>query len=161
MRGFVLIGLMGVLCSCGFQLRTYDISTNIESFAITGKTRIAVAEPLNRTLRQAGLAQNIDSPAVTVELLDQRRERRSISTAGQARAAEYETTYGVQYRLLGSAGEELLAPTWIERVRVYRIDRDNIVGSSEEQAILERELMQDVVGQIVRSMDAVSRSQTG
>jgi len=157
MRKLVLTVLFSILCGCGFQLRTYDITTNLESFAVTGDTRIAVADPLSRTLRQVGLTQDNENPAVTVELLDQRRERRSISTAGQARAAEYETTYSVQYRLLGGSGEELLPPTWIERDRVYRIDRDNIVGSSEEQAILERELMQDVVAQILRSINAVSQ----
>ena len=57
-------------------------------------------------------------------------------------------------------GVELVAPTWIERERVYRIDRGNIVGSSEEQSILEREMLRDVAGQIIRAMSAVSRNAT-
>jgi outer membrane lipopolysaccharide assembly protein LptE/RlpB len=55
----------------------------------------------------------------------------------------------------------LAPPTWVERERVFRIDRDNIVGSSEEQALLERELTQDLVSQLIRAMDAVSRNLTG
>ena len=78
--------------------------------------------------------------------------------AGSARAAEYETSLAVRYRILGAGSEELAPATWIERQRVYRIDRDNIVGSSEEQALLEAELMQDMVGQIIRAMEAVSRN---
>ena len=150
-----------LISACGFQLRSYSISANVDSYSITGRTnRISVTQPLRRALQQAGLQENNDTPAITVELLEQRNERRSVSTAGQARAAEYETTYSVQYRLLDQNAQELLPATWVERERVYRIDRDNIVGSSEEQALLERELMQDVVGQIIRSMDAVTRTES-
>ena len=157
---FLFLGVGFMLTGCGFQLRSYAISANVESYSITGRTtRIAVTQPLRRALQQAGVRENNDSPGIVVELIDQRNERRSVSTAGQARAAEYETTYSVQYRLLGADEEELLPPTWVERERVYRIDRDNIVGSSEEQALLERELMQDVVGQIIRSIDAVTRTE--
>lgn len=159
-RAGSLIAVLLSVSACGFQLRTYDISANVDSYSLSGRVdRIAVAQPLRRTLQQAGLTLNEDNPSIVIELLDQRRERRSVSTAGQVRAAEYETTYSLRYRLLGSAGEELLPPTWIERERVYRIDRDNIVGSAEEQAIIERELMQDVVGQVLRSMDAVTRQE--
>ena len=152
-----LLFLSALIAGCGFQLRTYDLSSDVDTFVVTGKQRIAVAQPLRRTLQQAGLSEQNQNADLTVELLDQRRERRSVSTAGQARAAEYETTYAVQFRLLGGEQQELLPATWIERERVYRIDRDNIVGSSEEQAILERELMQDVVAQILRSINAVSQ----
>lgn len=133
----------------------------MESFALTGKTRIGVAQPLRRGLKQAGVEERPDNEAsIIVDLLDQRNERRSISTGGSTRAAEYEVSYAVHYRILDAAANELAAPTWIERQRVYRIDADNIVGSSEEQALLESELIQDVVGQIIRAMDAVSRNLT-
>ena len=63
----------------------------------------------------------------------------------------------MRYRILTQEGEELLPATWLERERVYRIDRENIVGSSEEQALLERELLQDIAGQIIRTVDIASR----
>ena len=64
----------------------------------------------------------------------------------------------MQYQILNGSGTVLALPLWIERQRVYRIDRGNIVGSSEEQALVQQELMQDVAGQIIRAMDLVSRS---
>ena len=66
-------------------------------------------------------------------------------------------SYGVRFRVLAD-GTELAAPQWLWRERVYRIDRENIVGSSQEQTILEREMMQDLVSQIVRIVDTVSRN---
>jgi LPS-assembly lipoprotein len=153
-----LVCVMLLLTSCGFQLRSYNFGGAVENYALAGKTQLQVAAPLRTGLRQAGLQEvDVNEAELIVELLDQRRNRRSVSTAGRARAAEYESSYAVLYRLLDGQGEELAPANWVERERVFRIDSDNIVGSSEEQALLERELMSDVVGQIIRAMDAVSR----
>jgi outer membrane lipopolysaccharide assembly protein LptE/RlpB len=35
------------------------------------------------------------------------------------------------------------------------VDRDNLVGSSEEQALLQREMTDDLVQQIIRGVNAV------
>lgn len=154
------MGLLLALAGCGFHLRSYNFEGAVDSFAITGQMRAQVVAPLRRNLRQIGVAEKPASEAaLVVEILDQRNRRRSVSTAGQARAAEYEVDYGVQYQILDGTGDVLASPTWIQRQRVYTIDRGNIVGSSEEQAILQQELMQDVAGQIIRAMDLVSRSQ--
>ena len=155
----LIIGVL-TLSACGFQLRSYSFSTELDSFAVSGRSSISVAAPLRTNLRQSGLTEDKANPNIVIELMDQRRQRRSVSTAGQARAAEYETTYAVRYRILSQDGEELLPPTWLERERVYRIDRENIVGSSEEQALLERELLQDIAGQIIRTVDIASRKLT-
>jgi LPS-assembly lipoprotein len=143
---------------CGFKLRSYGFTGAIESYALIGRTNLQVAEALRRQLRQAGVAEASPAEAsVVLELLDERRDRRSASTAGGARAAEYEMTLEVHYRVLDASGAELVAPTWIERQRVYRIDRDNIVGSSGEQTILEQELINDIAGQMTRVLDTVGR----
>ena len=152
----LILGVL-TLSACGFQLRSYSFSSELDSFALSGRTGISVAAPLRANLRQSGLSEDNANPDIVIDLMDQRRQRRSVSTAGQTRAAEYETTYGVRYRILTQEGEELLPATWLERERVYRIDRENIVGSSEEQALLERELLQDIAGQIIRTVDIASR----
>jgi len=158
-KSLCLSVVMAALVGCGFHLRTYSFGGSVDNYAIAGKSQLSISAHLRRALKQAGLSEVPPGDAtLVVELLDQRRDRRSISVAGRTRAAEYETSYGVQYRLLNGAGVELTAPVWIERERVYRVDRISIVGSSEEQALLERELMQDVAGQIIRAMDTVSRN---
>ena len=139
-RFLLLAALMVGLVGCGFKLRSYNFAVDVNSFAVTGETGLPISRELRRGLQQAGVSEvPASDAAITVEILDQRRERRSISVAGSARAAEYETSYAVQYRILGAGAEELAPASWIERERVYRVDRDNIVGSSEEQALLERE----------------------
>ena len=150
--------LLLLLSSCGFQLRSYSFEGALENYALTGQTRASVVPVLRRTLSQVGLNEVSEAEAALVlEILDQRNERRSASTSGNVRAAEYEVDYALHYQILSADGTVLAPPTWIERQRIYRIDRGNIVGSSEEQALLQRELMQDVAGQLMRAMDLVSR----
>lgn len=160
MRAFCLITLLALsMTGCGFQLRSYSFESSVSSFAIAGDASSAVAQSLRRGLLQAGVEEvsTMDAGLVMV-IMDERNERRSISTSRAAQAAEYEISRGVQYQILGSNQQVLSPATWIERERVYRIDRGSIVGSGEERTVLERELMQDIVGQLIRAMDAVSRT---
>lgn len=145
------------MVGCGFHLRTWDVGSSIDAAYVSANPRNSLEAPLRRALRQAGVteAHSASEADVVVELLEDRRERRSVTVSGQARAAEYEMTLGVRYRVTDSAGVELVAPQWLERERVFRVDRDNIVGSSEEQALLEREMEADLVQQIIRALNAV------
>jgi LPS-assembly lipoprotein len=150
--------LLLVLGGCGFQLRTWDVGSALESAWVTSNPRNPMEQPLERALRQAGIAEapSPEQAAVVVELLDSRQDRRSITVSGQARAAEYETILGVLYRVTDGQGNELVPEQWLERERVFRVDRDNLVGSSEEQALLEREMQNDLVQQILRTLNAVA-----
>lgn len=155
---WLTVPLLLLIGGCGFQLRTWDLGTSIESFYVRDANDNPLASPLRRALRQAGVeeAGNASDAEVVVVLLNSQRGRRSVSVTGQARAAEYEITLGVQYRVLDGQGEELIAERWVRGTRVFRVDRDNIVGTSEEQALLEREIESDLIQQIVRALNAVS-----
>jgi LPS-assembly lipoprotein len=148
--------------ACGFHLRTWDVGESIESAYVSANARNPLEQPLRSALRQAGVpeAPSTGDATVVVELLNDRSERRSVSVSGQARAAEYEMLMGVQYRLTDGAGNELVPAQWLERERVFRIDRDNLVGSSEEQALIEREMRSDLVQQILRTVNTVAQNLT-
>jgi LPS-assembly lipoprotein len=148
-----------LLAGCGFHLRTYDINTSVSSVYLSSNSANLVAEPLRRGLKQAGvtLAAEADEAEVTVALLNQRRDQRSVSVTPTAREAESELTLAVQYAVTAPGGAELVPPRWIETARIYRIDRLNILGSSEERSLLEQEMINDLVQQIVRALDAATR----
>ena len=163
---FVAVLLSTLLATgpgCGFHLRTWDLATSMESFYVEAERTNLIAGPLRSALLQAGVAeaQNATAAEVVVALLNAQRDRRSVSVTGQARVAEYEMTLGVQYQVFDGAGTELVAPRWARAARVYRVDRDNIVGSSEEQALLEGEMRNDLIQQIVRPLNAVSGATSG
>lgn len=160
-----LIGLLLLLVvtGCGFHLRTWNLEGTVETARITANARNPLAEPLGRALQSAGVALIEDGSAadVVVELLADERGRRSVSVTDQARAAEYETSLRVRYAVRGRDGEMLLDPTWVQATRIYRVDRDNLVGSSQEQALLEREMVTDLVQQVIRGLNAVTKEASG
>lgn len=158
--GSLSIVVVIVLAACGFHLRGWDLETSIESAYVDANPRIGLAAPLRRALTQAGVRLT-DSPseaAVVIELLDQRRDQRSVSVTRGARDAEYRLTLAVQFAIRADA-EILSEPRWVEVGTAYRIDRTSIVGNSEEAALIEEELRADLIQQIVRSLNAVVSAQ--
>ncbi len=157
-RGLLVTALAWLSTGCGFHLRSWDLSGDLGPVLVTAGPHNPLELPLTRALDQAGVEQaaGADEASMIVALLDARQERRSISVSGQARAAEYQLILGVRYQITDAAGNLLVPPQWLERERVFRIDRDNIVASSEEQALLEREMQNDLVQQILRSLNAVA-----
>jgi LPS-assembly lipoprotein len=160
---WLVVVLATGVSACGFQLRGWDVSTAIGSAYVSADARNLLEIPLRDGLRQAGVAEAAapDQADVVVRLLDSRSERRSATVGEQARAAEYETTLGVYYEVLDPQGRELVPAQWLERARVFRIDRDNVVGSREEEALLEREMQNDLVQQIIRSINSVMAGSNG
>jgi LPS-assembly lipoprotein len=152
----LLLGIAGLVAGCGFHLRTWELDGNIETAKITSNLRNPVADPLGRALKSAGVDVVGSGDAdVTIELISDRTSRRAVSVTDQARAAEYQTTLTVVYALHDGKGDPLASARSVRASRIYTVDRDNIVGSSEEQALLEREMVDDLVQQIIRGVNAV------
>lgn len=158
---FALIGAL--LCTaCGFHLRSWDLTSSVSSAHVASIGRNLLAEPLRKGLDQAGVeVSDLASEAeLVVELVEDRNERRSASVTGRARAAEYELTKAVRFSVHDTVQGEarvLIEPRWVETTRVFRVDADNIVANSEEQSLLESEMVNDLVQQVIRVLNAVSQ----
>lgn len=161
--------MVWVLAGCGFHLRGNELSANFETVYLSSASAITIERQLARSLGFAGVDVVTDRVAadVVIDLTAQRDARRSISVTERARTAEYEISLEISYRILarespdadGEPVETLLVKDRSIRVaRTYRLDRNNIVGSSEEQALLRGEMEQDLVQQILRSLDTATRN---
>jgi LPS-assembly lipoprotein len=159
----LLAAFLAAVSGCGFQLRGWDVSTEIRSAYVVSNLHNPMEQPLRQSLRLAGVtdAATPEQADVVVRLLDSRSERRSVTVSEQARVAEYETTLGVYYDVTDPQGRELVPAQWLERARVFRIDRENVVGSREEEALLDREMQNDLVQQIIRSINSVMARSRG
>jgi LPS-assembly lipoprotein len=151
-----------MLAGCGFHLRSYNVDASFDSFFVAGTERSAFASELRQTLKNAGVSEaaSRSDASVVIEILDERNLQRAASTTGNARVAEYELDVGVYASILDGSGKVLAEPQWISRVRVYRIDRDNLTGNSQEQALIQRELRADVSQALLRTVNAVARGAT-
>lgn len=152
--------LLALLTACGFQLRGTTVATNVESAHVEAVGRVRIESDLRRALEQAGVVMNDDRAAaqVSIALLGEESQRRTLSVTERVRTAEYELTRSVRYRVTGRGDEVLLDERTISASRVYVIDRDNLVASDQEAQLLDRELGADLVAQIVRSLDATTRT---
>ena len=161
-RILILIGVAALVSGCGYHLRTWELDGSIETAKITSNLRNPVADPLGRALKSAGVEVVGSGTAdVTIELVSDRTSRRAVSVTDQARAAEYQTTLTVVYALHDASGDTLAPARSVRASRIYTVDRDNIVGSSEEQALLQREMVDDLVQQIIRGVNAVVSAPSG
>ena len=145
------------LDGCGFKLRGWDLETSVASVHVAARPRIALATPLRRALRQAGVQvePRPAGAAMTVELLEERRGRRTVAVTGSARAAEYEVSISIRFAIRAGA-RVLREPQWLEASRVFAVDRDNIAGTAGEQSLIEAELTNDLTQQIMRALNAAA-----
>ena len=166
MRGPIAVGAVAVIAlavvavaGCGFKLRGWDLESSVESVHVSAQPRIGLAGELRRALRQAGvrIEARPSEAAMIVELLEERRERRTVAVTGSARAAEYEVTISVRFAIRSGA-RVLREPAWLDASRVFAVDRDNIAGTAGEQALIEAELANDLLQQIMRALNTVADS---
>jgi LPS-assembly lipoprotein len=155
----VLASLL-VTAGCGFHLRGYGVVTAFDDFFLVASSNSIFQADLRQTLRTAGASESASrtDADVVIEILDERNQQRAASTTGNARVAEYELEVGALVGIQDGGGNVLAAPQWVNRVRVYRIDRDNLTGNSQEQTLVERELRADVVQAVLRTVNAVTRN---
>ncbi len=153
----LLIGAALLATGCGFHLRSWDFSDADLSIHVQAHRMSRMAAPLRDALRQAGVkaSASADDADLVVQIVNENRNRRVASLTAGARAAEFELTMGVQFGIR-AAEKSLTRPAWIRASRTFSIDRDNLAGSSEEEALIEHELKAALSQQILRSLNAVA-----
>ena len=156
-----LCALLLLFAGCGFHLRSYDVDAAFENYFIAASDTSSFAADLRRMLKGAGVAESASRSAadVVVEVLEERDLQRAVSTTGNARVAEYELEVGVNVRITNGAGIELAPAQWINRTRVFRVDRNNLTSNSDEQSLIQRELRAEVGQALLRTVNAVARNQ--
>lgn len=152
----VLLAISG----CGFHLRGSDIRTHVDAVYVRAGSHVDIADQLTHDLRGAGVTvlDQSDVKAVTIDLLEQRQERRTVTTNEQAQAAEYRLELSVRYQIIGANEVELAAERWASSSRVFPVDRNNLVGTSQMQVLMRDEIAADLVAQILRSLAAATKN---
>jgi outer membrane lipopolysaccharide assembly protein LptE/RlpB len=82
--------------------------------------------------------------------------RRPVASTGQASVAEYELRLEVGFSVL--AQERLIGSGDVSVERIYQFDSSSLAGNTAEEALLTREMREDVSGQLLRRLDALIRS---
>lgn len=159
--------LMSVFASlvtgCGFQLR------GVTELPALLKTTYLAAEPapadfvdaLRSALRESG-ATLVEQPVPTgavLKILNVSDERRVLSVnAVTGKVQEYELHYSVRFALADGGGKTLIEPQLVNLTRDFRFSETEVLGKSEEEAQLKREMRRELVQQLLRRIIAQTKN---
>lgn len=157
LSSFVVALLLQTLGGCGFHLRSWELGNEYESVGLDARGNQEIEFPLRAALENTGVPLLATGAELVLELLDSDEELRTASVSSLARTAEFELIQRVRYAVRTAEGDYLVKPATATATRRYFLDRDNLVGSNEEQSLLRRELRTELVQRIMRVLNTVSR----
>lgn len=150
MKNGMLLVLVWLLASCGFQLRGSNqiAQFNTPIYLDTGTVPAPLARQAKLALLQRQWPQTEDPAAAKtrIELLSEHSDRRPLSQYNNGQVAEYQVSYQLRYRVL-SAGQTGIERN-IRRQRSYLDNRDQVLGKAQEAEQLLNELRTDALAQL-------------
>lgn len=156
------LGLLALLVAgCGFRpagtLQAGGLA-GTRVVDVAGESELARA--LSRKLDLYGVPEPADDMGAerVLRLLGEQFERRQVTVTSGALTAEYQLIGTARFELLGADGRVLIEPRAIRADAIYRRDRSNLLGSSEEERRLREEIRDDLVARILSAVSVVSGS---
>jgi len=159
----LIVGLMVtlLLTACGFHLRG-DVTLAPE----LSKLYIEGADPYNPLVRE--LTRSLTTTGVVVvterkdatailQILKNSGSRRVLSVSSEGKVSEYELYQTLEFKVRDAAGRELLAPQYLELTRDYLFEKEDVLGKSNEEEILRRDMRRDLVRLIMLRLEALGR----
>jgi LPS-assembly lipoprotein len=160
MRALILLFAL-VLSACGFQLRgSYNLPW--ETLAIGGvPENNEIYFQIKRGIEASSLTKVItDAKQANASLVilrnDQHKSILSLSAKGLVR--EFQLTRTISYRIQDASGKELIPINQIILQRDMTFDDERIFAKEAEEAMIWREMQQDMVQQLLRRLSASSRA---
>ena len=163
MRTFCLFFCLSILLSgCGFHLRGVEVAVvDIGTVYLEVSNEHGELEQLLLRQFERNKVEVVTSPksaAFSLYISEERNYRRPVVTTMDIRVAEYEIRQEVDIELTASNGKMLVPMAVIFAERNYTFDDENLESSSDEEALLLREMRQDLVRQIFWRMNTTIRN---
>jgi LPS-assembly lipoprotein len=160
---FVLTALLAlIIASCGWHLRGIEpLAEELQVLHLDAREPDGeFARTLQRSLTATGvsLLESRDEAPIVLEVSPAENQRRTISTSDLGKAAEYQLTTSIDFRVLNAAGEEILGPERLQVEKVYVFDRLNVASTYEEEQLLRKEMRRDLVRKLIRRYQSVSQT---
>ncbi len=159
-RPLLILSLL--LAGCGFHLRGSSVETSIQSAYVRGGEGVEVTANVVRALSQAGVQvlDTAEHAVVVVDLMQQTQATRTLSYTDRATTAESQLELAIRFKIIGAGDKVLVPERWARATRTYLVDTNNLVGSNQQQRLMDTELKTDVVQQIMRGVSAAGRQTT-
>ena len=147
--GLMLLAL--TLSACGFHLRgSYDIPPELLQLNLRVNPASNLSAPLSNALQTAGV--QLGSGRYSLIVTREKLNKQTTNTDSRAKVAEYTLIYDLSYHITDADGEKVGDEQKLTLRRSYQYDTTTIVGKSEEEETLIRELYTDAAHQILRQI---------
>jgi LPS-assembly lipoprotein len=153
---FTLLLLLSA-SACGFQLRgAVELPAVLQPVYLYGAGEEELAHQLAVLLKENNtvLADAEAQAASRLKIVSQKQTRRILSVDSRGRAREYELNYSVLYQL---RSEHINADNVVKLRRVLAFDPDNVLGASNEEQTLYRDMQRDAARLILQQLEAMTK----
>jgi LPS-assembly lipoprotein len=156
----VLLLCLALLAGCGFQLRGTGMNSGslpFKSIHVAASENSNFANTLKRYIAASGTEVTSDPKAAEaiMEVLSERQDKSILSRNSQGRVREYTLQYTLQFRVKDNKNAELLPSSQISLRRTISFNESAVLAKESEEAMLYRDMQNDMVQQVVRRMAAI------
>ena len=155
MRALISVMLALMLAACGFQLRGAQPLPFSSLYVPADSWEMGALLKRNiRALNSTQLTETPQEAQAVFTLLGEAREKNILSLSGTGRVREYQLRYRLAFRVHDLKGREFIAPTEIVLVRDISFSDERVLAKEQEEALLYRDMQNDMVQQLMRRMAA-------
>lgn len=152
-----LLGASLLLSGCGFHLRGTGVdSVKLQQLNVSARNSYG---PTYQGVLEALQVNGVDVRSTApyhLQLLDEKTTQRAVTYTYRSTPAEYELTSQLTFQISDQQGRPLVGPETLEVQRVFVNDKDNLIGTSEEQQLLRREMRDDLTRQLMFRLSSIS-----
>jgi LPS-assembly lipoprotein len=158
-RAYAAIASVSLLAACGFQLRG-DVVIPFRDIYIAAPANSPVAADLTRKLQATNtkLAASAGVADGRLAIVDEFRDKIILSLSAAGRVIEYQLRLRVAYQLTDTKGAVLIERSEVNLLRNMSYDDAFVLAKAQEEALLFKDMQNDVVQQILRRLSRVKRA---
>jgi LPS-assembly lipoprotein len=156
------MAMLLVATSCGFRLRgSFNVPSELSPLYIQNRSsdselyeQLVMTFEINKTT----LVDRASAANYRLIIISLISERRTAAIGAGALAIEYELIEEVTFELRDKQDTLVMEPTMIVERRILDNDPNQVISSSEEEALIRREMKQNLAIKIVRRISAADLS---
>jgi LPS-assembly lipoprotein len=160
MRNILLVLIVSLLFGCGFQLRG-SYSLPWETLYLDLPETDEIYQTLRRGIETSTQTRVVDDPKqakATLSILQNSTHKNILSLSAKGRVREFQVTRAFVYQVRDASGKELLPTNHIILQRELSFDDTQIYAKEAEEAVIQKDLYQEIVQQLLRRLAVSSRS---
>jgi LPS-assembly lipoprotein len=156
MRKLTLVVMLTVLAGCGFHLRGAR-SLPYETIYVAAPDHSELGAALKRSIRAGGSTRVVDTPQeaqAQLSIVSESREKSILSLNAAGRVREFQLRYRFAFKVHDGKGRDFLPQNEILLTRDYTFNDSVVLAKEQEEALLYRDMQNDLVQQIMRRIEA-------